>query len=43
MEGDIKGWGGKVIRKGGIGAYRHAKLPEWHHASYLGPIKGSAS
>ena len=38
-----RGGGGEIIRKADTGAYRHAKLPGWHHASYLGPKEGSAS
>ena len=38
----MTGGGGKEIRKAGTGAYRHAKLPRWHHASYLGPKGRSA-
>ena len=28
---DNHGRGGKKIRQAGTGAYRHAKLPRWHH------------
>ena len=44
-KGTKRGEGGEtiqIVRKADTGAYRHAKLPGWHHARYLSPKEGSA-